>query len=288
MDSKTIFACVKIAYVYYEDGGPLSDKEHELLLQFLQAKGLNIHKENWDDGSVDWMQYQCIVLKSPWDYVFKTKLFYEWLDKIKQLNILMLNSADIIKWNSDKHYLKDIAAAGLKVIPTAFLQKGEPFHPEDYFKLFNTNTLIVKPCISGASRNTFKITAESEPVEVTESTMIQPFVPQVNEEGEWSLVFLGGKFSHALVKTPAKEDFRSQPQFGGMLQGKQPPASLLNSAAQYVAEFARGCLYARVDGLMIDNEFHLMELELIDPFLFLSIYPPGYDNYFEALKNLLD
>ena len=75
--SKTIFAGVKIACIFYFDGGPLSAEEHELLLEFLKGKGLDIHKESWDDETVDWKQYQCIVLKSPWDYIFKTKLFYE-------------------------------------------------------------------------------------------------------------------------------------------------------------------------------------------------------------------
>lgn len=277
---------MKIAYIFYSDGGPLSDKEHELLLQFLQGKGLNIHRENWDDVTVDWKQYQCIVLKSPWDYVFKTKLFYEWLDSMQRLNILMMNSAEIVKWNSDKHYLQDIANAGLKIIPTTFLKKGI------VFEYSGTADVIVKPCISGASKDTFKISAGSNVDAINEllqhnDMMMQPFMPQVNEEGEWSLVFLGGKFSHALVKKPAKEDFRSQPQFGGVVQGRQPAPALLHAATQYVKGFANNCLYARVDGLMIAGEFHLMELELIDPFLFLSIYPAGYENYFAALVTLV-
>jgi len=283
MDSKPIFAGVKLAYIFYDDGGPLSaDREHYVLLQFLQEKGLDIHKEEWTDKTVDWRQYQCIVLKSPWDYVAKTELFYEWLDKMKQLNIPMLNNADIVKWNSNKHYLLDIERAGLKIIPTTFLEKGT------VFEYSGPSDLIVKPCISGASQNTFKISSGSDLHAINkllqqQAMMVQPFMQQVNEEGEWSLVFLGGRFSHALVKTPAKEDFRSQPQFGGVVQGKKPPERLLESATRYVTEFAKGCLYARVDGLIIDGEFHLMELELIDPYLFLATYPAAYEHYYIAV-----
>jgi glutathione synthase/RimK-type ligase-like ATP-grasp enzyme len=198
----------------------------------------------------------------------------------------MLNGADIVKWNSDKHYLKEIADAGLKVIPTAFLERRTVFEPAKYF---DAKDVIVKPCISGASKNTFKISAGGNADAINnllqhEAMMVQPYMPQVNEEGEWSLIFLGGKFSHALLKTPAKEDFRSQPQFGGVVQGKQPSPGLLTAATLYVAQFASDCLYARVDGLIIDGEFHLMELELIDPYLFLSTYPQGYENYYAALR----
>lgn len=271
-----------LAYIFYSDDSPLSaDKEHELVMQFLIDKGLDVRRVAWDDESVDWKAFECIILKSPWDYVFKTQRFYQWLAEIKRLGILMLNSADIVKWNSDKHYLQHIADAGLKVIPTTFLERGSVFeYPGD-------GPVIVKPCVSGASKNTFKVSGKVDPAinELLqhEDMMVQPFMPQVNEEGEWSLLFFNGKFSHALLKTPAKEDFRSQPQFGGFVQGKEPAPGILNSATQYVTQFAKDCLYARVDGLIIDGEFYLMELELIDPFLFLSTYPRGYENYYQAL-----
>jgi glutathione synthase/RimK-type ligase-like ATP-grasp enzyme len=261
------------------------DDEHISLMQFLRGKGLDVHRENWDDENVDWKSYQCIILKSPWDYVFKTQLFYQWLDKIKKLGILLLNSADVVKWNSDKHYLQDIADAGLKVIPTTFLERGT------VFQYSGGDELIVKPCISGSSKNTFKISGEVDPVinELLqqEAMMVQPFMPEVNEEGEWSLLFFGGKFSHALLKTPAKNDFRSQPQFGGFVQVKEPAPEILAAASEYVAQFAKDCLYARVDGLIINGEFYLMELELIDPVLFLSTHEGGYENYYRALTELI-
>jgi hypothetical protein len=112
-------------------------------------------------------------------------------------------------------------------------------------------------------------------------------MPQINEEGEWSMVFFGGKFSHALVKIPPRDDFRSQPQFGGVVRGRVPAPDVLASAKRYVAQFAKGCLYARVDGLIINGEFHLMELELIDPYLFLSTCADGYENYYQALAACL-
>lgn len=284
---------MRFAYIVYAPGGDYSfaDVEHNGLLDFLKQKGLDISKEDWDDERVDWKQYQCIILKSPWDYVEKMELFDAWLKKIASLNILLLNPADIVRWNSDKHYLKDIAAAGLKVLPTEFLEAGETFDPQKYFVAFKTTKLVVKPCVSGASKNTFVVTRDSTGKIDTinklleqEAMMVQPFMPQINEEGEWSFLFFNGEFSHALLKTPASGDFRCQQQFGGAVQRKDPDEKQLKSARQYVDEFAKGCLYARIDGLMIEGEFYLMELELIDPYLFLDVDQASYERYYSALR----
>lgn len=285
---------MKIAYIVYSDNSAYTDTEHDSLLQYLKDKGLDIHKEEWANENADWRQYSCIVLKAPWDYVAKTQQFYRWLEKIKSLDIPLHNPAGIVRWNSDKHYLQEIANAGLKVIPTSFLEQGTKFEANKYLKIFNAGTVIVKPCISGASNNTFKLSGQDTAAETMinnllehEAMMVQPFMPQVNDEGEWSLVFFNGRFSHALLKTPAPEDFRSQPKFGGIVAARVPAPRLLHAAGKYVSQFAKGCLFARVDGLIIDDEFYLMELELIDPFLFLSTHQPGYENYYLALRELI-
>jgi glutathione synthase/RimK-type ligase-like ATP-grasp enzyme len=290
----TTINLVKIAYIVYSDNSAYTDTEHDSLLQYLQGIGLEIYKEEWSDSSVEWNKYSCIVLKSPWDYVVKLPQFYAWLEQVKRLNIPVHNPPDVVKWNSDKHYLQDIAKAGLKVIPTHFLERGTHFNAGDYLRQLNATSVIVKPCISGASRNTFRIMSEDNSAEPVinqllkhEAMMVQPFMPQVVDEGEWSLLFFNGRFSHALLKTPAAGDFRSQPLFGGSVTAKNPEPVLLKAAEKYVSQFAKGCLYARVDGLMIEGQFYLMELELIDPVLFLFTHEQGFENYYVALKELI-
>lgn len=285
---------MKIAYIVYSDNSAYTDTEHDSLLQYLLDKGLEIYKEEWSDSRVEWNKYSCIVLKSPWDYVVKLPQFYAWLEQVKRLNIPVHNPPGIVRWNSDKHYLQDIANAGLKVISTRFLERGKHFNAVDYLREFNASTIIVKPCISGASRNTFRITSEDNSAESVvnellkhEAMMVQPFMTQVVEEGEWSLLFFNGRFSHALLKTPAAGDFRSQPLFGGGVAARTPEPALLETAEKYVSQFAKGCLYARVDGLMIEGEFYLMELELIDPVLFLFTHEQGFENYYVALKEVI-
>ena len=287
---------MRLAYVFFSAAGHPSsvDEEHEYLLHFLQQKGLDIHKAAWADETVQWEQFNCIILKSPWDYVEKPTLFYAWLDQMTELNIPVLNPADIVEWNCDKHYLKDIADEGLKVIPTAFIEKGSTFNYGEHCKSFDTETLIVKPCVSGSSKNTFLLARDSEEETAMinkllekEAMMVQPFIPSVQEEGEWAFLYFGGKFSHALMKKPAEGEFRCQQQFGGSVHAIQPEASVLESATEYVTQFAEGCLYARVDGLVIEGTFYLMELELVDPVLFLSIDEEAAERYYVALQTAL-
>ncbi|WP_266368940.1 ATP-grasp domain-containing protein [Tellurirhabdus rosea] len=290
---------MKIAYITYEDEGkytaPVGGDEEGDLLRFLSSKGLSVHKEVWTDPAVRWEAYDLALLKSPWDYFDKIGSFYAWLDTIRAAGVRLLNPVEVVRWNSDKHYLADIAAAGLPVTPTLFLEKDTRPDLTACFDQFGTDRLIVKPCVSGGSKNTFALTreqvAESSPrVEELlkqEAFMAQPFIEEIRTEGEWSLLFFGGQFSHCVLKKAKPGDFRVQHYLGGTIHPQVPAADLLAQASAYVEQFAKGCLYARVDGTLINGRFVLMELELIEPFLFLFTHPESFENYFRALDRMV-
>jgi len=290
---------MKIAYICYEVQeryvvGTTGDEDTELL-EFLQGKGLDIHREIWTDQTANWQQYELAILKSPWDYIDKIDAFYSWLQVLESHQIRLLNPVSIVKWNSDKHYLKDIATAGLPVTPTAFLEQHTLVELTPFFGQFNTDRLIVKPCVSGGSKNTFAITRQQvtaiqpkiQALVQAESFLVQPFIPEIETEGEWSLVFFNGKFSHSLLKKPKDGDFKVQHYLGGSIHPQEPTPQQVESAAAFVAAFAKDCLYARVDGVMANGQFLLMELELIEPLLYLFTHPDSYDHYYEALVNLM-
>lgn len=290
---------MKIAFVTYQDEGRYvssAENEDQLLLQFLTAKGLDVTLEIWTDERVIWHDYDLAILKSPWDYFNKITQFYSWLEKMQQLNVRLLNPLPVLKWNSDKHYLLDIQSAGLPVTPTVFIEKDSKPDLATYFKQFNTDQIIVKPCISGGSKNTFKVArndlAQLHPklfnLLKEEAFMVQPFLGEVENNGEWSFLFFNGKFSHSLLKKAKPGDFRVQHYLGGTIHPQTPPQYLLENAQQYVDQFARGCLYARVDGLEVNGTFMLMELELMEPFLFLQTCPGSYESYYETLAGLID
>lgn len=290
---------MKIALITYQDKGayasPTAENEDDTLLNYLQTKNLSIEKVIWNDPKVQWENYQLAILKSPWDYFDLITDFYAWLGMLKAKGIKLLNPIDIVKWNADKHYLHDIEKSGLKVTQSIYLSKGESVNLTNYFKVFNADQFILKPCISGGSKNTFKVNlANADEINIKleqlladEGFILQPFLNEIENDGEWSFLFFGGKFSHALLKKAKSGDFRVQHSFGGSIHPQQPEKHLIEEAQKYVDLFAKDCLYARVDGALVNNELILMELELIEPFLFFNTNEKALDNYYEALMKLI-
>jgi glutathione synthase/RimK-type ligase-like ATP-grasp enzyme len=221
--------------------------------------------------------------------------FYKWLNHLEDKKVRLLNPIDVVRWNANKQYLQEIEAAGLKITPSFFIQNKESINLNQFFEKFNTSKLIVKPCVSGGAKNTFKVTVENvdevnqklNQLIQEEDFIIQPFLPEILESGEWSFVFFNGVYSHSLIKQAKPGDFRVQPAHGGSVHPQEPNEDLIATAQQYVDLFAKDCLYARVDGTFVNGDFLLMELELIEPFLFLNTDLQNYENYYKALKELI-
>lgn len=287
----------KIAYVCYETEklGVYALKEESMLLEFLQAKGLNVQPVQWHDKRIQWQNFDLVILKSPWDYHYQYSAFMAWLTEVKGLGVQVLNPYDIVRWNSDKHYLQEMIREGFDVIPSLFLDAGKQHDLRACFNYFKTNQLIVKPCISAGSKQTITVTQESieqlhsaiNDMTRDESFMVQPFLPQIYG-GELSYLFFNGTFSHCILKRPKAGDFRVQLGFGGTTHLQKPDERAIKAAQVFVDRFASNCLYARVDGVMMDNRFTLMELELIEPMLYFPDAPDGMNTYYQALIALAD
>ncbi|MDQ0638431.1 glutathione synthase/RimK-type ligase-like ATP-grasp enzyme [Pedobacter sp. W3I1] len=249
----------------------------------------------WDDPLVDWEKYDVALLKTPWDYHQKFGQFKLWLEKIESLNIRLLNDYKVVRWNMDKHYLLEIAAAGFDIIPSIFLQQGWNEELTPLFEKLGSDKIIIKPCVSGGSRNTIVLNKTSALPDrqrvlslVSEGDFIaQPLMPQIRE-GEWSFIFFNGKYSHTIIKKPKTGDFRVQQIFGGTIEIVSPDQQYIEHAELYVSRFAKNTLYTRVDGLMVDGNFVLMEIELVEPFLYLSYHPDAVERYFQALVAQLE
>jgi glutathione synthase/RimK-type ligase-like ATP-grasp enzyme len=288
---------MKIAIVSYKKQekftqGVTNDEDADLL-RFLRKKGLNAFPTIWNDENVDWKSFHVAIIKSPWDYHNHLPQFLNWLDTLEKLNIKVLNPVEIIKWNSHKKYLKDISNNGLPVIASEYLDKGSSFDSR-FFDLFGTDKLVVKPCVSAGAQNTITVnksnlnerTQEIEQLLKTEDYIVQPFVEEI-KNGEWSFLFFNGKYSHCTLKTPKKDDFRVQHYHGGSISYPTPTSLHIEQAGQYVKSLPQSTLYARVDGVILDNTFKLMELELIEPYLFLNGDNNLLENYFQALMALV-
>ncbi|AKD03414.1 hypothetical protein POKO110462_05545 [Pontibacter korlensis] len=284
----------QIALITYQDAGKYSttsEEENSRLYDFLTQKGLQVTLEIWDDPAVDWAKYELVVLKSPWDYFDKIDTFYAWLDKLEKLQVRVLNPINIVRWNSDKRYLVELQEQGVKVVPSVWLEQGSQLNVAEVFAQLQSEKVIVKPAISGGAKNTFALTqaeAEAKAESINEllqqeNFLAQPFIPEIQTKGEWSFLFFNGEYSHTVLKAAKAGDFRVQHFFGGTVHTPEPPAQLLEAAHNLVDKYAPGCLYARVDGVELNGELVLMELELIEPFLFMATSEGAIERYYEAL-----
>lgn len=186
-------------------------------------------------------KYRAGVLRSTWDYHRRPEAFAKWVRAQKNL----LNPARVVLWNMDKSYLK---ALGVPIVPTVWTPK-------------EWEEVVLKPTVSGGAWRTQRLAGGG--------LMLQPFLPEVQKSGEWSLIFIAGRFSHAVLKRPRRGDFRVQEEHGGSVEAASPSKRMLLRAERALAAVPGRWLYARVDGFLVKGSFLLSELELIEPALFL-------------------
>ncbi len=269
--------------------------EDQILSSILTQVGISHEIVAWSDPLVVWSRFTTLLIKSTWDYFDYYPEFLNWIAEIQQLQIPVLNSLETILWNSSKRYLLEIEQNGFPVIAGMILEKGKPVNMAQIQEKIKSEIWVVKPLVSGGAKNTLKIPVlewekfkpQVRALVEEEDFLVQPFVPEVAEVGEYSLIFFNQVLSHAVLKTPAKEDFRVQHCFGGTIQTIEPSSKMLESCQSLVQKFAPDSLYARVDGVEIDGVFHLMELELIEPYLFLGLADQAIPNYRTALMQRL-
>ena len=269
--------------------------EDALLSNLLEELGISHELLAWSDPDVDWSRFTHVLIKSTWDYFDFYPEFLVWLDKLEALGVQVLNEVPTLRWNSSKTYLMEIESQGFPCIAGKVLPKGSRLALDPLYTELGADTLVVKPLVSGGAKNTLKLArGAGEGLEKKigdllqeEDFLVQPYIDEIVKVGEYSLIFFNEKFSHAVLKSPAAADFRVQHYYGGTIQTLTPSDAMLSSAQALVDRFAKNTLYARVDGVEIDGVFHLMELELIEPYLFLGLSDQAIPNYKAALSKRL-
>lgn len=202
------------------------------------------------------------------------------------------NPASVLSWNTDKSYLGRLAEGGVAIAPTLWVQDVTPAEVEAAFDRLGVDQLVVKPTISAGAWKTLRV-ARGETIAPdslpTGPTMIQPYLATIETEGETSLLFFGGRFSHAVNKTPVNGDFRIQVQFGGQYQTVSPPEAAMALARQVLETIEEPLLYARIDMAPdTDGQWLLMEAELIEPDFYLGNDPTGGAGFVQAVQERLE
>lgn len=268
------------------------------LVAALTAAGIESEPVLWDDD-VEWRRFRGVLLRSVWDYPEKADAFRGWLDRLERAGTPCWNPISLVRWNLDKLYLRELAAKGVPTPPTLFVERGPRASAQDVVARIvaaGWPEVVVKPSVSGGAWRTLRLardevpsrTAAFEEILAESSLIAQPFLPEIAAQGEWSFLFFGGAFSHAVVKRPRTGDFRVQWSHGGThVRADAPPALVAQAGAVLDAAPAAG-LYARVDGVVRDGTFLLMELEQIEPYLFFAEDPPSVERFVRALAIRLD
>ena len=244
----------------------------------LRTAGLDPVAEVWTDPSVDWSSYDAVLLRSVWDYHTRYLEFTEWLGQLDKAEVPVLNDTDLIRWNGDKRYLLELRERGVAIVPS---QVAAGACLREVVAGLDGQEIVIKPTVSATALHTIRGVAGSEQLnraidELPDAVyLVQPFLPEILSEGEWSLIYLDGEFSHAVIKRAADGDYRVQDDFGGTVELADPEPAVRAAADAVLAAVDNRVspVYARVDGVVAAGRFLLMEIELIEPYLFLPQHP---------------
>ncbi len=258
---------------------PTLTADDELLASALVEAGFAWQAVPWSDDGVDWLQFDGIVLRSTWDYHLRLDAFLGWVASLEAAGAPVWNSPATIRWNAHKQYLRDLKAAGIAVVPTEWIAEGSTVDLARVLATRGWNEAVIKPAVSATAHGIVRASAADAARHDTTLThaaancdlLVQPFMPEI-AQGEISLMFVDGTFSHAVRKRPKAGEFRVQSKFGGSVDRIEPPVAMVDQARAAIS-LAADPLYARVDGLDVDGHFVVMELELIEPELFLHTAP---------------
>lgn len=263
------------------------------LLEALTAQGAVATVECWDDPDVDWATFRLAVLRSPWDYVPRYGEFLAWLDRAS-VATTVLNSPDVVRWSSDKHYLADLEAAGVPVVPTRFCEPGRPVPPLDEIG----GHVVVKPVVSAGSKDTVRHSSLATAVDHVEellaagrAVMVQPYLVGVDTAGETGLVYFDGVLSHGFRKgpilradAPATDEFFAPEE----IAPRAPSREERRVADAAIAACPPDLLYARVDLVPGPTGTPVvLELELAEPSFFVATAPGTAERFASCVTERL-
>lgn len=264
------------------------------VLDALSRRGVPWSVLRWrsDEDNARVQAGDLVVVRSCWDYHRHAGAFLAWLDQVAERGARIANGHARLRHTLHKRYLLELEAAGLaRIAPTRLVEQGSDTDLDALVDQLGTADLVVKPAVSLSAHGTWRVAPRAR-AEARASfaeqlrqqdLLVQRYLPQIEAQGEVSLVFLGGLYSHAVRKTPRPGDFRVQADHGGTHVACLPEKALIDEAARLLEGFAADTVYARVDAVAVDDQLVLMELEVIDPVLFLATDAGALARFTDAL-----
>jgi len=269
--------------------------DDELAVLPLARRGIQVETIPWDRAGVDWRHYALVVIRSTWDYPHHAEDFLRVLETIERLGVRLENGSEIVRGNMRKTYLRDLAARGIEIVPTFWrdgLRHGELL---PLFEELRSTEGVIKPVMGANAQGAWHLDAqrardlapEIEAYFAGRPLMMQPFEHGIVAEGEFSMIYLNGMHSHTILKAPKRGDFRVQEEHGSKIVSITPEPALLAAGDAAIAAVGQKLLYARADFVRSGDTFRVMELELVEPSLYLRIDAGAPDRFADAIASLL-
>jgi glutathione synthase/RimK-type ligase-like ATP-grasp enzyme len=265
--------------------------DDELAYAPLVDLGWRVEAVSWR-AAYDWAACDAVVIRSTWDYINDPDAFLEALAAIARTGTSLFNPLDLVRWNIRKTYLGDLARHGVPVVPTIWRERLARKDVPGLIEELGTDEIVLKPLVGLNAQGVFRLNSHAleQFVEPDRSFsehgfMAQPFLSHVITEGEFSLFYFNGQLSHTILKTPKPGDFRVQEEHGGVIRTLEPERELCEAGEIALRALDSIPLYARADFVRANDKegFWLMELELIEPSLYLRMDPAAPARFAQAL-----
>lgn len=264
--------------------------DDRLLIPALRRRGVAAEPAVWEDPHYEWSSAALCVIRSAWDYAYRPAAFQDWMRRVAAA-VPVWNPPGVVEWNMHKRYLVDLADRGVPTVPTLVLPAGPPTRLAEVLERQGWDDVILKAAVAQTGRYLMRVTPDRraegqrhlDRLQPYEDMLIQPFVPGAVESGETSVVFVDGAVSHAVRKQAAAEELRVHDDFGGTIEPISPAADELETARSAVAAAAAPLLYARVDLVRGPTGPMVMELELVEPELYLRYADRAADRMANAI-----
>lgn len=281
----------RVRPTYYQN----VETERALMQSAFRDLGIRTEIVSWEAADTRWEAFDAALLRTTWNYFDRFESFCTWLTDVER-RTLLINPPNLVRWNWDKRYLAELEKHGVRTVPSVFVAPDETLDLEKRIRRSSHGECILKPTVSGGARHTYRVNAgnhalvaqQTRTVRQTETFILQEVQRSVLDRGEVSLLFFGGNFSHAVRKVAKHGDFRVQDDHGGTVHAYEPRTNEIELATCALAALPLPATYARVD-MVDDNAGNpaVMELELIEPELFMRFHPTSANALAAAVQTTL-
>ncbi|HEU4557124.1 MAG TPA: hypothetical protein VFS20_04715 [Longimicrobium sp.] len=265
--------------------------DDHLAHQPLRELGWRVEPVPWRRPGVNWAASDAVVIRSTWDYTQAPDAFLAVLGDIERAGTPLFNGLELVRWNIRKTYLRDLAEREVPVVPTVWRDRLSPGELPRLVDEVGTAEVVVKPVVGASAGGAFRVDARNVTAQAAveayysdRALMAQPFLEAITAEGEFSIFYFNGEHSHTILKTPKPADFRVQEEHGGTIRAVQAGPALLAAGDAALRALGEAPLYARADFVRSNDGdgFWLMELELIEPSLYLRMDPRAPGRFAQA------